>query len=214
MFPFLFCIFVLKIFIMITGNSFTWIPLYKELAAALLRYKDNRSALVDWIYNGLGSVAQANDKSLVGYLKMKDGSRISDIDPFSVFGIFNRNLSYENRTDLLRKFKKHLGLTAELPTDFNGIPTLNPLRAFFFSWGDDNDKVIQGQWTLFEKVLNNEDIEEAFNQVLDNKMPKYSLTMALYWIAPNRFLSLDSRNRAYLETIGCIIISTWKLRRK
>lgn len=202
MFPFLFCIFVLKIFIMITGNSFTWIPLYKELAAALLRYKDNRSALVDWIYNGLGSVAQANDKSLVGYLKMKDGSRISDIDPFSVFGIFNRNLSYENRTDLLRKFKKHLGLTAELPTDFNGIPTLNPLRAFFFSWGDDNDKVIQGQWTLFEKVLNNEDIEEAFNQVLDNKMPKYSLTMALYWIAPNRFLSLDSRNRAYLETIG------------
>ena len=33
-------------------------------------------------------------------------------------------------------------------------------------------------------------------------MPKYSLTMCLYWIMPEKFLSLDSRNRSYLNTFG------------
>jgi len=47
-----------------------------------------------------------------------------------------------------------------------------------------------------------EDLEEAFNRVIDNGMPKYSLTMALFWIAPDRFLSLDSRNRSYMATFG------------
>lgn len=181
---------------------FTWIPLYKELAAALLRYRIDRSELVSWIYDDLGQITRTDGGSLVAYLHEKNGDNIKDIDPFSVYAIFNRNLRLENRTELLQKFKEHLGLASEVPTDFNGIPTLDARRAFFFSWNDDNAKVIQDQWTLFEKVVNNEDIEEAFNQVLDNKMPKYSLTMALYWIAPERFLSLDSRNRDYLKAIG------------
>ena len=120
-----------------------------------------------------------------------------------MFGIFNRNIKWENRTALLAKFKSHFSLESDLPTDFNGIPTLDPRRAFFFSWGANNHVIIRNMWTLYEKVINCEDIETAFNRILeDDCMPKYSLTMALFWISPYNFISLDSRNRAYLSTIG------------
>lgn len=183
-------------------KNFTWVSLYKELALALLEYKDDRGGLVEWIYNELGKVTRDDGKSLVGYLKQKDGSKIIDIDPFSIFGIFNRNISWPKRTELLGKFKEHFKLSAEIPTDFNGIPTLDNRWSFFYSWYDDNDKVIHDQWLLYEKVVKEDNIEKEFDQVIDNGMPKYSLTMTLFWIAPDNFLALDTLNRSYLETYG------------
>lgn len=183
-------------------SKFTWVPLYEELAQALLRYKEDRTELVEWIYGDLGKVTRSDGQSLVAYLKQKDGSKILDIDPFSVFAIFNRNTSWGNRTELLNHFKKKLGLTLDIPTDFNGIPTVDARRSFFFSWKSDNSKVIHDLWQLFEKVISDHDISEAFDQVLENGMPKYSLTMCLFWICPERYLALDSRNRSYLNSFG------------
>lgn len=188
-------------------SKFTWVPLYEELAQALLRYKEDRTELVEWIYEDLGKVTRSDGQSLVAYLKQKDGSKILDIDPFSVFAIFNRNTSWGNRTELLNHFKKKLGLTLDIPTDFNGIPTVDARRSFFFSWKSDNSKVIHDLWQLFEKVISNHnisdhDISEAFDQVLENGMPKYSLTMCLFWICPEKYLALDSKNRSYLNSFG------------
>lgn len=73
-------------------SKFSWVPLYEELATKLLIYKDDRTPLVDWIYKELGTVTRDDGKSLVNYLHLQDGSKIVDIDPFSVFGIFNRNI--------------------------------------------------------------------------------------------------------------------------
>lgn len=183
-------------------SKFTWVPLYEELAQALLRYKEDRTELVEWIYEDLGKVTRADGQSLVAYLKQKDGSRIIDIDPFSVFAIFNRSTSWENRTKLLTHFKKKFRLTSTTPSDFNGIPTVDARRSFFFSWKSDNSKVIHDLWQLFEKVISDHDISEAFDQALENGMPKYSLTMCLFWICPEKYLALDSRNRSYLESFG------------
>lgn len=183
-------------------NKFTWTPLYKELAESLLRYKEDRTALVQWIYEDLGKVSTVGKQSLVAYLKQKDGSRIIDIDPFSVFAIFNRSTSWENRTEMLTHFKNKFRLTSTIPSDFNGIPTVDARRSFFFSWKSDNSKVIHDLWQLFEKVISDHDISEAFDQVLENGMPKYSLTMCLFWICPEKYLALDSRNRSYLESFG------------
>lgn len=183
-------------------SKFTWVSLYEELAQALLRYKEDRTELVEWIYEDLGKVTRADGQSLVAYLKQKEGSKIIDIDPFSVFAIFNRSTSWENRTELLTHFKKKFRLTSTIPSDFNGIPTVDARRSFFFSWKSDNSKVIHDLWQLFEKVISNHDISEAFDQVLENGMPKYSLTMCLFWICPEKYLALDSRNRSYLESFG------------
>ena len=183
-------------------SKFTWVPLYEELAQSLLRYKEDRTELVEWIYEDLGKVTRADGQSLVAYLKQKEGSKIIDIDPFSVFAIFNRSTSWENRAELLTHFKKKFRLTSTIPSDFNGIPTVDARRSFFFSWKSDNSKVIHDLWQLFEKVISNHDISEAFDQVLENGMPKYSLTMCLFWICPEKYLALDSRNRSYLESFG------------
>ena len=183
-------------------SKFTWVPLYEELAQALLRYKEDRTELVEWIYEDLGKVTRSDGQSLVAYLKQKDGSRIIDIDPFSVFAIFNRSTSWENRTELLTHFKKKFRLTSTIPSDFNGIPTVDARRSFFFSWKSDNSKVIHDLWQLFEKVISNHDILEAFDQVLENGMPKYNLTMCLFWICPEKYLALDSKNRSYLNSFG------------
>ena len=103
---------------------------------------------------------------------------------------------------MLTHFKNKFRLTSTIPSDFNGIPTVDARRSFFFSWKSDNSKVIHDLWQLFEKVISDHDISEAFDQVLENGMPKYSLTMCLFWICPEKYLALDSRNRSYLESFG------------
>ncbi len=180
-------------------KDFKWIPFYMELAKALLSYKDDRKPLVDWIYSDL---SQVGTKSMVEYLHMEDKSPISDIDPFSVFAIFNRGLKLENKIAFLEKFKEKFSLENEVPTDFSGIPTLDSRRAFFFGWGDDNAQRILDLWELFEKVVKQEDISEIFDKVIAGGVSRNSLTMILYWISPYKFIGLDEQNRSYLNLEG------------
>ena len=185
-------------------NIFTWIPLYKELATALLQFKDDRTELVRWIYDGLGKVKRNrnSNRSLVDYLKMEDGSKIVDIDPFSVIAIFNRNVGWEKRTELLIHFKEKFDLKAAVPSDFEGIPTINPMQSFFFNWAEKNRESIRDLWELYENVVLGRDISSSFDNVVEKWIPKYSLTMCLFWICPDKYVALDSRNRSYLETFG------------
>ena len=170
----------------------TWIPLYEELAKALLSCKSDRKPLVDWIYS---DISQVGDKSLVEYIHMRDGSKVKDIDPFSVFAIFNRPLRVENRVAMLKLFKERFGLKAEEPKDFEGIPTVNSQRAFFFSWDDQGER-INDLWEMYESVILGKDISLLFDKVIADGMAKNSLTMVLYWIAPYGYLNLDGRKRA------------------
>ena len=180
-------------------NRFSWIPFYKELAKALLVYKDDRKPLVDFIYSELSKVG---GKSLVDYIHMEDGSKVKDIDPFSLFAIFNRKLRPENKNGFLQKFKDRFGLKSDIPKDFDGIPTVNSQRAFFFNWAEKNEESIQQFWEIFEGVVLEKDISQIFNKMVNKTVSQYSLTMILYWIAPDKFLNLDGRNRSYLKTLG------------
>lgn len=176
-------------------GTFTWIPFYQEMADRLLAYKDNRSALVDIVY-GI-------DSSLVGYIKAKAGGKVSDIDPFTVFGIFNRGLKVYNRIKLCQYFKEKLGVEANVPTDFDGIPVLNNMKAVFF-WGDNAAISIPLLWMIFEAALTSDELKlsMAFDKARLQHGIKWNITMGLYWIRPNEYLPLDSRTREYLPTLG------------
>lgn len=180
-------------------ESFSWIPFYSELSRALLKYKKNRNPLVEFIYSELSKVG---GKSLVDYIHMEDGSKVKDIDPFSVYAIFNRSLKKENKIAFLQKFKDRFEIKADLPKDFDGIPTVNSQRAFFFNWAEKNAESIGQFWDLFEGVVLKKDISRIFDKIVNKIISQYSLTMILYWIDPNRFLNLDGRNRSYLSTFG------------
>lgn len=181
-------------------NTYTWVPFYKELAVALLQFRYNRKELVNWIYSELSLIKGDGGKCLVDYLHEKDGSHIVDIDPFSVFAIFNRATSFRSR--FVEAFKNKFSLNAAVPTDFDGIPVVDTRRSFFFSWEADNEERIEKIWRLFEKALKDEDFSEEFDYLINLPGLSYGITMCLFWICPDKYLSLDSRNREYLGSVG------------
>ena len=182
-----------------SNTSFTWIPIYKELAKALLEYKNDRDILVEWIFETYGN---PDGKSLVDYLHEENGSPIKDIDPFSFFGIFNRGTSNQNRQIFLNHCKDFFNLKSDIPSDFDGVPNLNAQRSFFFTWYEEESGQIKNLWDLFEKLMRGEDFEKEFNKAISIRGTKYSLTMALFWIQPDKYLNLDKNNRAYLNKFG------------
>ena len=144
------------------------------------------------------------DSKFTSYLHEANGDLLSDTDPFTVLGIFNRKIKVENRIEITKQFKDFLQITSETPEDFDGIPVLNPLNSFFFAFEDKrNSNDIENLWELFEQVLNNESgIEAAFDLVRKQPQINIKITMGLYWISPERFIALDRNNRNYLAQYG------------
>ena len=65
--------------------QFEWIPFYKEVAREMLSYKQNRKDMLKWIYEKI-------NEHFVSYLHDSNKERLTDIDPFTVMGIFNRGI--------------------------------------------------------------------------------------------------------------------------
>lgn len=173
----------------------TWIPFYMEMADKLLEYKDDRNALLNIVYE--------LDSKYNSYIRDEEGGRVSDIDPFTVIGLFNRGLTNQNRLKVADYLKKRLSIDASLPTDFDGIPVLNNQKGTFF-YRSKISTDIQSLWDLFEAVLKEDKdrIEKKFDEVRQHDGIRWNITMGLFWIRPNDYISLDKRNRDYLPTIG------------
>ena len=80
-----------------------------------------------------------------------------DIDPFTIFGLFNKGITNDNRISILGGIAKEFSISSEVPHDFDGIPVLNNMMATFYAFeGDErkNDSDIQNLWTVFESTIN------------------------------------------------------------
>lgn len=184
-------------------NNFDWIPFYKELAEKLLIYKDNRQALIQIIksiYIKLGmKLLEFEDK---------DG-RIFDVDPFTTYVLFNKGIADENRKKIMAELANSLSIQATVPKMFNGVPVaVNFNSAFCGEMGNRKREDFDNLWNLFEAALNyannktelnRKEVEKWIDEVIKikyNKMAK--VTMGLYWIAPEEYLSLDTVNVDYI----------------
>ena len=176
--------------------AFTWIPFYKEFAQKLLRFRDNRTPLVDWIYDNLqGYINHLKDAS--------DGRRVPDVDPFTVFAIINRGITNEKKISICAKFKVFLNISAPVPQDFFGIPEMNSQRTNFMAFEDRRqDGDIERLWNVFEDAVLEKNIENAYNALSNQFLIKFNLTIGLFWIRPDLFLPLDSRSQRLLASIG------------
>ena len=96
--------------------SFTWIPYYKEFAQRLTQFQKDRKRLLNLIYNN-------RDELLAKYLHDQggEGDLLEDIDPFTVFGLFNRGIKHENRINSAKLFKNILDIKADIPKDLIAI---------------------------------------------------------------------------------------------
>ncbi|MED9969177.1 MAG: winged helix-turn-helix domain-containing protein [Ruminococcus sp.] len=186
-------------------NQFDWILFYEEFADKLLAYKDNRQELIE-IINRVYQYAEI--KMPIMERRIDGSTELLDIDPFTVFGIFNKQITEENRKKLCKAVKTEFDLLNPIPTNFDGIPVLNNQKATFYWFGNGRgEHDIDNLWDVFDcaLALSNTDIAEfrekfsnSFNASLSQKGVKWNLSMGLYWIRPNRFLNLDSRNRWFI----------------
>lgn len=176
--------------------SFTWIPFYKELAQKLLQFRNNRTPLVNWIYDNLdGYINHLKDAS--------DGRRVPDIDPFTVFAIFNRGISHDRRRSICEKFKDFLNISSSIPQDFNGIPVMNTQKTNFMAFeANRKDGDIERLWNVFEAAVMDKDIETPYNALSGQYLIKFNLTIGLFWIRPDKYLPLDSTSQDLLNSLG------------
>lgn len=175
--------------------SFTWVPYYKEFAEKLLQYQENRASLCRLIYDH-------EDELLINYLHDEGGKddRFTDIDPFTTFGLFNRGISKKNRASSAALFKRLLNISADVPSDFDGVPILNNQKSHFFGFRPDRKPDdIENLWRLFVKVVKKENFENEYNALLGQFLIGVNITMALFWVRPEDFLAFDSSNRAYMK---------------
>ena len=188
--------------------TFDWVNFYKELAGILLRYKNNRSALIE-------KVREIYRMTGLSLPTLEKDNQIVDIDPFTFFGLFNKKLSDANRLAILRAIASLFEVKEPVPTAFNSIPLLNNQNAtFYYFLPDRGENDIQDLWDLFEAAQvysdnptfeNRENVSKYFDLTINKKGNGNSkITMGLYWIAPNSFLNLDSRNEWYIYRSGRI----------
>lgn len=181
-------------------SIFAWTDFYSELATALLSFADDRKPLIEKIkaiYTNAGMKLPTLERE----------NKIVDIDPFTVFGLFNKGISNDNRIAILSQIKELFGISAPVPTDFDGIPVLNNMSAtFYYFSGERGEKDIDNLWSLFRYAISYADKQEnevefitAFNTVVSQKGVSWNITMGLYWIRPMTFINLDARNRKLLE---------------
>lgn len=134
-----------------------------------------------------------------------------DICPFTVFGSFNKGITNANRIALLEQFAKQFSIKAAVPTEFDGIPVVMNLSAWFFAYKENRgEHDIDNLWDLLEKAIaysdeastdNKNAFIAAYDTVTKQKMIKWNITMGLYWARPYTFINLDSTNRAFITDV-------------
>jgi 5-methylcytosine-specific restriction protein B len=177
-------------------KKFTWIPFFKEFAQNLLKYRVDRKPLVDWIYDNL--------QGYINFLKdAQDGRRVPDIDPFTVFAIINRTITYDKKKAICAKYKDFLNISSPVPEDFCGVPEMNNQLSAFMAFEDRRkDGDIERLWKLFEAAVLDKDIEKSYDALNGQFLIKYIITMGLFWIRPDKYLALDGNNREKLISLG------------
>ena len=183
--------------------NYNWTKFYSAFADKLLSYETDRQSLLkklQKVFDGLGTKFQ----------KLEADGSIVDIDPFTVFGMFNKGLSNANRISIIKAFVQEFDMdkSIEIPTVFDGIPTLNNLKAVFFGWERNSDD-IDNLWALFRMALKyadstdktaiKSDFIDIYDKVGRQSCIKWNITMGLFWIRPYVFVNLDSRTRWYIK---------------
>lgn len=190
-------------------KQYDWVDFYTEFSHLLLAYKSRRQELIDKvksIYSDTG----------INLPTLEKDNQIVDMDPFTVFGLFNKSSMKEsNRVKIISAIAEKFGVRSSLPTSFDSIPVLNNQNAtFYYFVGTRAEHDIDELWDLFEAALkyadnpsgeNREVLSKYFDLAINKKGNGNSkITMGLYWIAPNSFLNLDQRNTWYIYESGKI----------
>ena len=202
-------------------SRFNWTNFYEAFATQLLKYRNRREELVAGIHKiseKIAVMSVLNDE----YEEGIKGGPLKDICPFTVFALFNRGLTNENRQKIAKELSELIGVSEPIPNSFDGIPVVNNQSTWFFGYSykrqpDDIDNL----WEMFARAISladqsdegdSEDIVHDFSIAYDKAMQVHgvgwNLTMGLYWIRPWTFLTLDGQSKRYITHKLNISINT------
>ena len=189
--------------------QFDWVEFYGEFAKTLLQYKNNRQVIID-------NIVAVYSEAGINLPTLEKDNNIIDIDPFTVFGLFNKSkLKLSNRLAIIKGLADKFDVKTAVPASFDSVPTLNNQNATYYWFvGDRGPDDINNLWELLETALayaqnpsteNRAAVSKYFDIVINTKGNANSkISMGLYWIAPDVFLNLDSRNEWYIYESGKI----------
>lgn len=187
-------------------DQFEWAEFYEVAAKALLKYKGNRSELLNRIHKIYDKINMKNP--LIE--KLGNGSKefLTDICPFTVFGLFNRGITDTNRILIIEEIADILELEEDIPASFDGIPILNNMKTWFFANRDKREEDdIDNLWKLFESAIylaedytdeNKNSFINIYDRVINQLGIQWNITLGLYWIKPWDYLTLDSNTKIAL----------------
>lgn len=184
--------------------DYRWVEFYMNFADILLQFKNNRSDLIEKIREVYSSI---NFK----LPKLEIDNDIVDIDPFTIFALFNKGITNDNRVKILGAIAEIFNVKADVPVAFDGIPVVNNLKATFYYFKGERDiNDIDNLWELFDNAIQysnslsepyKSNMQKSYDEVRKQKGVNWNITMGLYWIRPNIFINLDSRNREFLSDV-------------
>ncbi len=187
--------------------SFTWIPIYSEIAHKVLEFENRQGELLGLLgqmrLDGM-KVILLNDRDAGGKVVP-----LAEIDPFTFFASFNRTSSVSGRQAILGKIKTTWNLSSPVPDDFDGIPIANAQNSWAFAYlanreADDISTLwrtaragVENKWRTFDRAL----FDEALGV---GQMGLAKLTMSLFWINPQGFLPCDKHTQGYFKQRGIV----------
>ena len=189
-------------------KRFLWTAFYEAVAEKLLDYCSDRKPLIEGIHEIVSRVVVGRS-----YLhdKLADGTTrpLMDICPFTAMGTFNRSMTDQNRKAIAAGIADLLGVEAEVPASFEGIPVLNNQRSWFFGYSDKRgDGDIDALWRVFSAATDfaasnlpehRAEFVEAYDAAIEVWGVAWNLSTGLYWAHPWDFPTLDSPSRHYIE---------------
>ena len=176
-----------------TRPEYSWIPFFEELARRL--HEDG------WRERQGEIVAELQRMLADGLTVTKFVNQMVDlIDPFSIFAMIRR-IGFDEALKLMTAYQGLFNLTEDLPTVEMMTPSVNPMNSLFFS-GIPELSQVDPHWELFNYVMSTEssDLEmdvDRFATLLNASVAvkgagKSTVTGALYWVQPHRFLKDDT----------------------
>ena len=183
----------------------SWIPFYRELARELVEggWRERQGELV-----GMLQRIAANGVPMprvVEYMR-------NDIDPFTVFALFSRQLRFENQLSVINALKTELKISVPAPKTRPIIPYADNRMVGFFSQFVDIEDEIETMWDLFELTAKIKSIEDISNNarlqtLIDTALNVRGfgiskLTSALYWVNPFFFLHSDTVDAVGGKDVG------------
>ena len=198
---------------MTTDMQCSWTSFYMELADKLLAFKDERQALIATlrrVYAQIGMALPTLDSS----------GDPTDIDPFTVFGLFNRTMSKLDRERVALGMARHFRVVAAIPEDLSVIPALSGRNARFSDSARNTEAEIDTLWLLFAcalryadkpNVIDKTNFCSYFDSAVKQEGVSWNITMGLFWVRPYTYANLWLRDRQFLSMPGRMpeLIGTW-----